>query len=154
MVNPRAEDLRAEVARKWAIHVWDMSRGSISSDPFALNAYLILRCESPAERLLIWSLCELRVPAPRGLEAQYKVTARGNRYRLDFAIPEKKIAIEVDGHEFHSTKEQRAKDAARDRDLQFDGWRIFRFTSDEIYLDPKLMGGELLRICELPGMIG
>jgi len=64
------------------------------------------------------------------------------RYRLDFAIfvrvhgEELKIAVECDGHEFHSrTKEQAKADRARDRMLHRKGWRVFRFTGSEIWSD-------------------
>jgi DNA-binding response OmpR family regulator/very-short-patch-repair endonuclease/transcription elongation factor Elf1 len=62
---------------------------------------------------------------------QYSV----GHYRLDFAIPTSKVAIELDGHEFHSSKRQRTYDAKRDRYLQEQGWRVYRFTGTEIYRD-------------------
>lgn len=55
------------------------------------------------------------------------------RYRLDFAIPDKMIAIELDGHEYHKTKYQRTHDAQRDRWLFGQGWHVLRFTGTEIY---------------------
>lgn len=62
---------------------------------------------------------------------QHKV----GKYRLDFAIPEKMIAIELDGHEYHKTKYQRTHDAQRDRWLYGQGWHVLRFTGTEIYKD-------------------
>lgn len=55
------------------------------------------------------------------------------KYRLDFAIPDKRIAIELDGHEYHKTKYQRTHDAKRDRWLYGQGWHVLRFTGTEIY---------------------
>jgi very-short-patch-repair endonuclease len=55
------------------------------------------------------------------------------KYRLDFAIPQKRIAIELDGHEYHKTKYQRTHDAKRDRWLYGQGWHVLRFTGSEIY---------------------
>jgi len=55
------------------------------------------------------------------------------KYRLDFAIPDKRIAIELDGHEYHKTKYQRTHDAKRDRWLYGQGWRVLRFTGTEIH---------------------
>lgn len=55
------------------------------------------------------------------------------RYRLDFAIPNQRIAIELDGHEYHKTKYQRTRDAKRDRWLYGQGWHVLRFTGSEIY---------------------
>lgn len=71
------------------------------------------------------------------------------RYRLDFAIPSKRIAIELDGHEYHKTKYQRTHDAKRDRWLFGEGWHVLRFTGSEIYGDLDRCIDE---ICALVGV--
>ncbi len=49
----------------------------------------------------------------------------------------KELIVECDGHDFHErTKEQAAKDRARDREVQKAGFEIFRFTGSEIWKDP------------------
>lgn len=46
----------------------------------------------------------------------------------------RKLIIECDGHDFHErTKEQAAKDRARDRDMTAAGFPIMRFTGSEIH---------------------
>lgn len=46
------------------------------------------------------------------------------------------IIIECDGHDYHErTKEQAARDKARDRELQQTGNPVLRFTGSEIYRD-------------------
>lgn len=45
------------------------------------------------------------------------------RFFVDFANPVAKVAIECDGAEFHKDK---AKDAARDRELSAMGWKVYR----------------------------
>lgn len=64
-------------------------------------------------------------------------------YRIDFALrangvhAECRIAIEIDGHDFHEkTKEQAAHDKSRDRFLVSRGWSIYRFTGSEINKNP------------------
>lgn len=69
-------------------------------------------------------------------------------YRLDFAIPEKRIAIELDGHEYHKTKEQRTHDAARDRYLMENDWTVLRFTGTEIYKNTKACVDQICRIVD------
>jgi len=62
----------------------------------------------------------------------------GRRYRLDFAIVTEshRIAIEVDGHDFHErTKEQAARDKSRDRALVAAGWTVLRFAGSEVWRD-------------------
>jgi very-short-patch-repair endonuclease len=47
------------------------------------------------------------------------------------------LIIECDGHDYHErTKEQARKDRKRDRDLQSEGYTVFRFTGSEIFSDP------------------
>lgn len=71
------------------------------------------------------------------------------RYRLDFAIPDKLIAIELDGHEYHKTKYQRTYDAKRDRWLYGQGWHVLRFTGTEIH---KNLDHCIDEICALVGV--
>ena len=85
--------------------------------------------ESPIEHQF-WECAHSVIP---DLIYQYPV----GHYRLDFAIPQKKIGIELDGHEYHKTKEQRTHDAKRDRDLRELGWSLLRFTGTEIYQNVK-----------------
>ena len=74
-------------------------------------------------------------------------------FRLDFAYPEAKIAIEVDDFPSHSTKSVFESDRRRDNFLQARGWRLLRITDDEIRDRPAeflnrlrtLLGPVLLR---------
>lgn len=61
---------------------------------------------------------------------QYEVP--GFRYRLDFAFPQQKVAIELDGYQYHSSKEQFTNDRKRQRELEMAGWRFVRFSGSEI----------------------
>lgn len=70
-------------------------------------------------------------------------------YWLDFAIPHKQIAIEIDGHDYHKTKGQRTHDARRDRWLFGQGWSVLRFTGTEIYRDVERCISE---VCKLAGV--
>jgi very-short-patch-repair endonuclease len=68
-----------------------------------------------------------------GLVAQHPVF--GGKYRLDFALPDKKIGIELDGYTYHSSKEAFTKDRERQRELEVAGWRIIRFSGAEVIND-------------------
>lgn len=82
--------------------------------------------------------------------------AEVNEFRVDFLVaggyvPEAggiistSVVVECDGHEFHErTKEQAAKDRARDRKLQRYGWDVLRFTGSEIWADPSKCATEIL----------
>lgn len=60
---------------------------------------------------------------------QYKV----GKYRIDFAVPEKKIAIECDGKEWHSSEKQLAQDKNREIELNKIGWLVLRLRGSDIY---------------------
>ncbi|NHF68434.1 endonuclease domain-containing protein [Xanthomonas hortorum] len=55
-----------------------------------------------------------------------------SRYRVDFILKDARLIIELDGHDFHSTREQLEKDAVRQRYLTRAGYTIVRFTGREI----------------------
>ncbi|MEZ9418056.1 endonuclease domain-containing protein, partial [Vibrio sp. 10N.286.49.E1] len=44
------------------------------------------------------------------------------RFRVDFILKDARLIIELDGHEYHSTKEQLEKDALRQRYLSRAGY--------------------------------
>ena len=46
---------------------------------------------------------------------------------------DRKLAIEIDGYDYHKTKEQRTNDTKRQRALELAGWRVIRFTGSEIH---------------------
>ena len=79
---------------------------------------------------------------PRGLGDPIKIEpqVKIGRYRADFLVSlsfgDKSILIvvECDGHEFHErTKSQASRDKSRDRTLQRQGYRVFRFTGSDIF---------------------
>ena len=60
---------------------------------------------------------------------QYVVLLHGHQYRIDFAIPSKKIAIEVDSFQFHRTRMQFDNDRIRQNVIINAGWKMVRVTS-------------------------
>ncbi|MBP6157226.1 MAG: DUF559 domain-containing protein [Polaromonas sp.] len=60
-----------------------------------------------------------------------------SRYRVDFLLKDARLVIELDGHEYHSTKEQLKNDAIRQRYLSRAGYNVIRFTGSEIYSDAQ-----------------
>lgn len=107
--------------------------------------------ESPIEQLLYSSMLIMwdHLNIPRGtvvLSQQSKV----GKYRADFLFvikPEggdpERLVVEVDGHDFHErTKEQAAKDKARDRWMTGNGFQVIRFTGSEIWANPFAVATE------------
>lgn len=70
------------------------------------------------------------------LMTQFKVTLNKKKYILDFYVPHGKIAIEVDGRQYHTTNKQREYDYERERNLIMDGFNVLRFTANQAIQAP------------------
>jgi hypothetical protein len=92
--------------------------------------------ESPFEShlLLMFYDRELPVPVP-----QYSITTIDGRelYRVDFAWPEFRIAVEYDGYAAHA--ERRERDRRRDEDLAARGWIVIHATIDDLMAPSRLV---------------
>lgn len=53
-------------------------------------------------------------------------------YWIDLALPEYKLAIELDGYKYHSSAKQRGHDKRRDAYMVRQGWTVMRFTYKDI----------------------
>lgn len=75
-----------------------------------------------------------------GLVRQYEVFDDQGRFvaRVDFAIPTQRIAIEAHSRQFHSSDEDRIRDAIRDEDLTSGGWTVRYVTKKEMDHPSKL----------------
>jgi hypothetical protein len=86
--------------------------------------------ESEIERLFREAVSRIW-PLP-ALVPQYPVTAGGENYRLDFALPSAMIGIELDGHATHSSPAAIAYDRRRKRNLEDAGWRMRYYGGQEV----------------------
>ena len=85
----------------------------------------------------------LRVLANAGLPTpicQARIAPKGAFVaRVDFLYPDHLVVIEVNGHAWHSTRDQVAADAARRRQLVLAGYLVLDFTYDDIVSSPQLV---------------
>lgn len=80
---------------------------------------------------MLWN--EVKLRWPELAQAEYKNAVPGRKFRIDIAIPSVKLAIECDGWQFHGKfKEDFAKDRVRQNLMVINGWRILRFTANQI----------------------
>lgn len=88
------------------------------------------QCNIPDEKEHFWLLeqMEVQCQADERIHPELK-------YRIDVAFPRFKLAVELDGHEYHSTKEARSRDTKRDRAFIRHGWQVIRFTGSDIFRD-------------------
>ncbi len=93
---------------------------------------------APAEKFAIfWKLAPLRVP----LVAEHRVCA-DRKWRFDFAVPERKVAFEIQGvrgfcrgrvvHGRHSRPEGMRSDAEKLNRAQMDGWVVILLTPEMV----------------------
>lgn len=119
------------------------------------------RMDSPLEAAFMawWRAIYYRMDSVY-LCSQFEVKLSGRSYRLDFAVRPSpydgwmsalvdhplcpKIAIELDGHDFHEkTKEQVTHRNRRDRDLQADGWIVLHVSGSEFNANPEAVATEI-----------
>ena len=99
--------------------------------------------ESPLERDFLSLVRERRMPEP---VAQHPVMVDGRIVaRLDFAYPELKLGIELDGYAFHSSREAFERDRHRLTMLGNEGWRILVFTRKQVNDHPVYVEKSVLR---------
>lgn len=74
-----------------------------------------------------------------GLEKDrdYKMEFPFNKFSLDFAWPDKKFCIEIDGEQHERFQEQKNRDIEKDRLLEEKGWLEIRKSWKEIFNNPK-----------------
>jgi hypothetical protein len=63
--------------------------------------------------------------------------------RVDFAYPELRYAIEVDGYAPHSSMRAFRHDRARQNDLVDQGWKVHRFTWDDVESRPARVANRI-----------
>lgn len=88
--------------------------------------------EGPMDRLLV----RHRIPRP---ERQHPVKG----FRLDYAWPAARLAVEVDGYEPHAGLDAFRHDRARQNRLVLLGWTVLRFTADEVRRRPATVAEQI-----------
>jgi very-short-patch-repair endonuclease len=71
-------------------------------------------------------------------ELQYKILSEGRPVtRVDFAWPDQKVILEMDGYKYHSGHQQWESDRNRRNELTILGWRILHGTWVEARRNPQ-----------------
>lgn len=77
---------------------------------------------------------QLRVPRPNGTLA-----------RIDCAYPDHRIAIELEGGQFHSGRIDRQRDSSRQNDIVLADWRVLRFTWEDVTRHAERVASQVRR---------
>ncbi len=102
-------------------------------------------CHSELE---IWGLLEvLRAPGMPRFVQQFPVVLAFGTVHIDVAIPELKVAVELDGAAFHGSQQARERDIRRDAALAARGWVVLRFSYRRLVSQPAGCRREILQVC-------
>jgi len=99
--------------------------------------------DSPLEDDFVKLLEAYSLPKP---ERQYRIEGVG---RVDFAYPDARIAIELDGYEYHADRTPFQKDRTRSNRLGLGEWLVLRYTKDDVTQRAALVAEELLTALRL-----
>jgi hypothetical protein len=109
----------------------------------------VVRHALPDEKLeseLEWRLSKL-FPPGRGLVLQHRITCvDGREVRFDAAEPDRRIAIEANGHRWHATTERLRRDMERRRSIKASGWDLYEYGWSDVVETPALVRAELARL--------
>jgi very-short-patch-repair endonuclease len=86
--------------------------------------------ESPMESEARLAMIDAGLPSP---ELQFEVIDRlGRTWRLDFAWPDQRLAVEYDGFDWHSDPESLRRDRQKRAALQDLDWSVISVVSDDV----------------------
>jgi hypothetical protein len=65
--------------------------------------------------------------------------APGRWHKVDFAWPDRRLAVEIDGGAVHTTRTAARRDRRLDREIRDAGWRVERFMEDDVVDTPEVV---------------
>lgn len=87
----------------------------------------------------IFRKCDLALP-----EREYEIRLpSGRRAFIDFAYPQFKLGIEVDGYGPHSGLDSWRGDMRRENELKLLGWVVLHFSWEDVLYRPALVIAEI-----------
>ena len=136
----RPEDLAAAVDRAERLGLFDLTavvdvlkrasgRRGTGALRGAVEAYRFSTQKSELERRLK-KLLQTAADMPSAI---FNALVQGETatHEVDAYWPAQRLAVQVDGFEFHRTRRDRERDAAGDADLELAGYRVMRLTWDD-----------------------
>ncbi|MGE2732123.1 hypothetical protein ACQI4F_21875 [Mycolicibacterium vaccae] len=98
------------------------------------------RAESAMESEARLAMLDHAVPMP---ELQYVIDA-GDRWRVDFAWPEFRVAAEYESIDWHVGRVEMLRDKERFAGIQHAGWTVIPIVVTDVRLRPELMADRIL----------
>ncbi|VEG50130.1 Protein of uncharacterised function (DUF559) [Mycolicibacterium chitae] len=136
-VMDRALQGDAELTQLWATHL--RNKGRYGSPRARINLQAAGEgSRSKAERLVAQLLTSAQIT---GWIANFPV----GPFVVDFAFPDSKLVIEIDGFAFHSGVDDFVKDRNRQNYLVLHRWKVLRFTWWDLIERPERVIAEIRR---------
>lgn len=107
------------------------------------------KTQSPKEADLLRLLTAHGLPDP---VAQLPVVVRGERFRLDLAYPQSRVALEYDGFVEHISPAQFDRDRYRQNLLLLDGWLVLRFSRVDLRERAAWVATQVRHALDNPGV--
>ncbi len=112
---------------------------------------LVLLADGRSESVLESALRAILIEAGiDGFVPQWVVRDASFSGRLDLGHPGLRIALEADGFEHHGTRQALVKDCRRHVALSVRGWRLLRFSWEDIMYDPEWVVEAVTKAMGLP----
>jgi very-short-patch-repair endonuclease len=105
-----------------------------------------LRTDSWLERRTLQLIRAAGLPTP--CTQRWEATSSGPA-RVDLLYEAERLVVEIDGHATHSTRRQRQADAEREAALVLRGWRVIRFTYEDVTERPAYVVDTIRRHLDL-----
>lgn len=97
---------------------------------------------SPLEVRFLRLLRRARVDLP---QSQYEMNLEGRKVVVDYAYPNEKVAIELDGYRWHSSPKRLVSDRHKGNLFVLEGWKLLRFTDPDLRHEPRRIVDAILR---------
>lgn len=97
-----------------------------------------------------WRQLASDAPEPER-EYLFALEPLGRRWRFDFAWPERKIAVEIDGGQWQAHGGRHARDSDREKHnaAQVLGWRVLHYSGAMLKRDPVGVVGQVREALEV-----
>ena len=95
-----------------------------------------VRVRSDSEADLVQLCRRSRMPTPL---VNHLIDLGGGRVEVDFCWPALTVVVEIDGYAFHGGRRRANADRDRDQRLAIAGWKVYRFTADQLKNEPGLV---------------
>jgi very-short-patch-repair endonuclease len=116
-------------------------------EPWRAEDSIVPRVRSVLEAVLLSLIVTHGLPRPL---CNHKLRVGGREIEVDFLWPEQRLVVESDGYATHGTKAAFERDPRRDQDLLLSGYRVARFTWDQVEREPTKTVTTIAHLLEGP----